>query len=102
MQAKPQFVERFEDAWKEPRSRFPALFHSSGTLFQSGMEHPIGKDEIPGHQEVALRLMPDLRITPTHWAERDSDVLIEWDAEGTFHGRRLRWSGASRFTLRDG
>jgi hypothetical protein len=102
MHAKPEFVRRFEDAWKEPLTRFPALFHRDGTLFQSGMDRPIRSDEIPAHQEAALSLTPDIRITPTHWAEHGSDVLIEWDARGTFRGSTLRWSGASRFTLRDG
>ena len=99
---RPDFVQRFEDAWEEPLTRFPALFHPEGTLFQAGMEQPIGRDQIPAHQKVALSLMPDLRIRATHWAQHGDDVLIEWDAAGTLQGAPLTWSGASRFTLRDG
>jgi hypothetical protein len=100
--AKPAFVERFEEAWREPLILFPKLFHADGTLFQSGMDRAITRDEIAAHQQVAMRLMPDLDIAATNWAESDDDVFIEWRARGTFLGTSLTWRGASRFTLRDG
>jgi hypothetical protein len=92
----------FQEAWREPRTKFVQLFHAKGTLFQAGMEHPITRDAIPRHQEIALALMPDLAIEVSRWAAGGDDVFIEWDASGTFQGHRQRWSGASRFTLRDG
>lgn len=98
----PAFVARFEEAWMEPRTKFPALFHAEGTLLQSGMERPVAAGEITKHQEAALALMPDLRVKARRWAETGDDVFIEWDAHGTFLGRVVTWSGASRFTLRDG
>lgn len=101
-EAKPEFVRQFELAWKEPRKLFPALFDPRGTLFQSGMERPIGATEIPAHQESTLKLLPDLAIRPTRWAVNGDDVFIEWSATGTFLGSALQWNGASRFTLSKG
>ena len=101
-QPKPEFVQRFEDAWTEPKTRFVALFHPEGTLFQAGMDAPITREKIPAHQEATLSLLPDMHVVPTHWAESGDDVLIEWETGGTFQGRPISWRGLSRFTLRDG
>ena len=97
-----EFVERFEAAWKEPRTKFVELFHPEGTLIQSGMERAIGRDAIPAHQELSLTLMPDLAIKARRWGANGDDVFFEWDAAGSFQGIRAEWSGISRFTLRDG
>lgn len=96
------FVQRFADAWRQPRTKFVELFHPDGTLFQAGMEAPIGRDRIQAHQEITLALLPDMRVNPTRWAANGDDVFIEWTATGTFQDQPLEWSGASRFTLRHG
>lgn len=96
------FVRRFEEAWQEPGTKFVELFHPEGTLFQSGMETPIGRDRIQVHQQVTLAVLPDMRVKPTRWAVNGADVFIEWTASGTFKDQPVEWGGASRFTLRDG
>lgn len=66
------------------------------------MERPIRRDEIPANQEVTLKLIPDIRTVPKRWGGMGDDVFIEWETTGTFMGQPTTWSGASRFTLRDG
>ncbi len=97
-----EFVRRFEEAWVDPATRFAELFHPEGTLYQQGMERPITKDEIPAHVAAILSLIPDQRIVAQRWAVNGDDVFIEWTASATFRGEAVSWSGASRFTLRDG
>lgn len=102
MSPNESFVEAFEEAWRDPKTRFVELFHPEGTLLQQGMEKPIPRDEIPDHITRVLALLPDMRVEPKHWAESGDIVLIEWSASGTFAGQAVTWGGASRFTLRDG
>lgn len=97
-----EFVERFEKAWQDPAARFVELFHPEGTLYQQGMEHPLGRNEIPGHIATLLTLVPDLRVEVKSWAVNGDDVFIEWTNTATFGDRPISWDGASRFTLRDG
>jgi uncharacterized protein (TIGR02246 family) len=98
------FVQRWEEAWREPSARFPTLFHEDGTLFQAGMERPIGRAEIGAHVAAHLASIPDFTVRARRWAASDDDLFIEWTARGTLPGspapRDLH--GASRFTLRDG
>jgi len=96
------FVKAFEEAWREPATRFAKLFHPDGALYQQGMERPLRRDEIPDHIPRVLARFPDLTVTPIHWAVNGDVVLIEWSAARTFRGVRAQWQGASRFTLRDG
>lgn len=96
------FVKQFEEAWKDPVARFADLFHPDGTLFQQGMERPIGKAEITAHVARVQTLIPDQRIEVKRWADNGDDVFIEWTAFASFRGESVSWSGASRFTLRDG
>jgi hypothetical protein len=102
MKTRHEFVDRFEEAWKQPRERFAELFHREGTLFQSGMERPIGRDQIPAQVEAILSLIPDQRIRVERWGAHGDDVFIEWTQMATFRGEPMSWSGNSRFTLRDG
>jgi hypothetical protein len=102
MRARHEFVDRFEEAWRDPRRRFAELFHRDGTLFQSGMERPIGRAEIPAQVEAILGLIPNQRIRVHRWAAQGDDVFIEWMLTATFRGEPVSWSGSSRFTLRDG
>ena len=102
MPSNEDFVQRFVEAWKEPRARFVELFAPEGTLLQAGMEKPITRDQIPAHQNVTLTLLPDMAVKVNRWATRGDDVFIEWSSTGTFQGRIIGWDGASRFTLRDG
>ena len=97
-----EFVDRFEAAWREPLTRFAALFDDEGTLLQQGMERPITRDEIPTHLAHVRSLIPDQRIEVRRWAANGNDVFIEWRAAATFRGEPLSWDGASRFTLREG
>ena len=98
------FVQRWEDAWREPPTRFPALFHPEGTLFQAGMERPIGREAIGMRVTARLALIPDFRVRARRWASTDEDVFIEWTASGTVAGAPApsELHGASRFTLRAG
>ena len=96
------FVERFEDAWRDPIARFASLFHPKGTLFQQGMERPLTRDEITPHVSRVLTLIPDQRIEARRWAANGDDVFIEWSASATFRSQPIVWGGASRFTLRNG
>lgn len=96
------FVQRFEEAWREPLTKFPELFHPDGTLHQSGMPAPIKRSDIRAFLERTALVIADLRINATHWGWSGEDVLIEWDATGTVAGTRIEWQGASRFTFRDG
>ena len=96
------FVQRFEEAWRDPVNKFVELFATEGTLLQSGMDKPLIRDEIPAHQARTSTLLPDISVCVTRSAINGSDVFIEWESSGTFLGRRVNWGGASRFTLRDG
>lgn len=96
------FVDRFEEAWREPLTKFVELFHASGTLLQAGMDRPLRRDEIPAHQQRTMALLADYSLQVDGWAARENDVFIEWTAKGVFRGKPLSWSGASRFSLRDG
>lgn len=98
------FVKAFEDAWREPATRFVKLFHPDGTLLQPGMERPIGREKIPEQVARILARWPDFQVETKHWAVSGDVVFIEWTASGKFHGEgeRVQWQGASRFTLRDG
>jgi uncharacterized protein (TIGR02246 family) len=96
------FVKQFEAAWRDPVARFANLFHADGTLYQQGMERPITKDEISSHVARVLSLIPDQRIEVKRWAVNGEDVFIEWTASATFGDKPVSWSGASRFTLREG
>ena len=96
-----QFVQRFEEAWREPLTKFPELFHPDGTLHQAGMPAPIGRADIRAFLERTALVIPDLQISAQHWGSSGDDVLIEWVATGTVAGRPMEWQGASRFTLRD-
>lgn len=97
-----QFVQRFEEAWRDPMTRFPALFHPEGTLHQSGMSAPLGRADIPAFLQRTAQVITDLRINATHWGMSGEDVLIEWVANAVVAGTPMTWQGASRFTLRDG
>ena len=96
------FVKKFEHAWRDPIARFASLFHPEGTLFQQGMERPLKRDEITAHVSRVLTLMPDQRIEVERWGANGDDVFIEWSASATLRDQPIEWSGASRFTLRDG
>lgn len=96
------FVKKFQHAWRDPIARFASLFHPEGTLFQQGMERPLKRDEITAHVSRVLTLMPDQRIEVKRWGANRDDVFIEWSASATLRGQAIEWSGASRFTLRDG
>ncbi len=102
MPSTADFVQRFEEAWREPLTKFVELFAQDGVLFQSGMEKPIPRSEIVGHQARTLTLLPDMSVRVTRSAVDGDDVFIEWQAAGTFLDRPVSWGGASRFTLRDG
>ena len=102
MRGNEDLVRRFEEAWEDPGNKFVELFAPDGTLMQAGMEKPISREQIPAHQNITLALLPDMAVKVTRWAAQGDDVFIEWASSGTFQGRCISWSGASRFTLRDG
>ena len=67
------------------------LFHPEATLFDAGMEHPIGLAEIPAHLEAILKLVPDFTMVPERWRERGGTLFVEARNEATLGRAPARW-----------
>jgi hypothetical protein len=87
-----RFLARFAAFGASPAvSSYLALFHPDATLFDSGMPQPIRVPEIPEHIEAILRLVPDFRMTPERWRERDGTLFVEARNQATLNGAALAW-----------
>jgi ketosteroid isomerase-like protein len=97
----PAFLERFRRFGSDPRvETYLPLFHSDATLFDSGMERPIGVAEIPEHIAAILNLVPDFRMTPERWRERDGTLFVEALNRATLGGTPVRWDSVYCMDLR--
>ena len=86
-----RFLERFVAFGAAPAvETYLPLFHPEATLFDAGMAQPIGVEEIPEHLEAILKVLPDLRMTPERWRERDGTVFVEARNEATVGPRGAR------------
>jgi ketosteroid isomerase-like protein len=87
-----RFLERFTAFGAGPgTSSYLALFHRDATLHDAGMEKPLRVPEIPAHIEGILALVPDFRMTPERWREREGTVFVEALNRATVAGREARW-----------
>ncbi len=87
-----RFLERFVRFGEAPGVQtYLALFHPDATLFDSGMERPIGVPEIPEHIESILKLVPDFTMTPERWRERDGTLFVEARNAARLGPRSARW-----------
>jgi len=97
------FVARFTEMWRAPEpASFSALFHPEGRLLHPTMEHSIARDEVPAYVAAIKERLPDISLEVLNWAADGDVVLIEWTITGTYGDEAVSWSGADRFTLRDG
>lgn len=86
------FLERFTRFGRAPSvESYLALFHADATLFDSGMERPITVPEIPEHIEGILKLVPDFRMIPERWRERDGTLFVEASNHATIGPTPARW-----------
>ena len=87
-----RFLERFAAFGAAPgRESYLALFHPEATLQDAGMERPLTVPEIPEHIEGILALVPDFRMTPERWREREGTVFLEARNRATLAGSEMRW-----------
>jgi hypothetical protein len=95
-----QFLKRFEHFGSEPSAeRYLALFHPEATLFDDGMEHPIGVAEIPAHIEGVLALVKGFRMQPERWRARGRHVMVEAYNHGEVAGHAVSWRAVYRIEL---
>jgi hypothetical protein len=66
------------------------------------MVAPADRDGVLDHFRQVLLRIPDLSLKIIRWAPVSDAVLIEWEAQGSFNGKRLRWQGVDRVCLRNG
>lgn len=91
-QSVESFLERFAAFGNRPGvETYLPLFHPEATLFDAGMERPITVPEIPGHLEGILKLVPDFRMTPERWRQRDGTLFVEARNEATVGRTPARW-----------
>lgn len=102
-QSVAEFVAKFTEMWKSPEpGAFSALFHPEGRLLHPTMDGSISRDQVPAYVAAIKERMPDISLEVLNWAARGDVVLIEWTITGTYGEAEISWSGADRFTLRDG
>ena len=71
-------LRRFRDFGERPSvERYLALFHPEATLLDAGMARAITVAEIPEHMEGILKVVPDFRLVPERWREREGTLFIE-------------------------
>lgn len=94
------FLERFFRFGAEPSvETYMPLFHPDVTLFDDGMERPIGYDEIPASITATLALAQGFRMVPERWRHRDGVVFVEARNEATILGTPCRWQSVYRVHL---
>ena len=95
------FLDRFRAFGSAPSTAtYLPLFDPEATLFDSGMGEPIRVTEIPEHIEAVLRLVPDFRMTPERWRERDGTLFVEASNTATLAGSPMRWDSVYCVDLR--
>jgi hypothetical protein len=95
------FLERFRAFGAAPGvATYLALFHSEATLFDSGMERPLGVPEIPAHIEGILKLVPDFRMVPERWRARGATLFVEARNAGTLGPAPASWPSVYGMDLR--
>jgi len=94
------FLERFFRFGAEPGvESYMPLFHRDVTLFDDGMERPIGYDEIPASITATLALAQGFHMVPERWRHRDGVVFVEARNEATILGTPCRWQSVYRVHL---
>lgn len=94
------FLERFFRFGAEPGvETSPPLFHPDVTLFDDGMERPVGYEEIPASITATLALAQGFRMVPERWRHRDGVVFVEARNEATILGTPCRWQSVYRVHL---
>ena len=97
----PAFLDRFRSFGAAPGvETYLPLFHPDASLYDSGMERPIGVPEIPEHIGAILNLVPDFRMTPERWRERDGTLFVEALNRATLGGTPVRWDSVYCMDLR--
>jgi hypothetical protein len=95
------FLERFRAFGAAPGvATYLALFHPEATLFDSGMERPLGVPEIPEHIEGIVKLVPDFRMVPERWRGRGSTLFVEARNSGTLGCGPMQWRSVYCMDLR--
>ena len=94
------FLERFVRFGAEPSvATYMPLFHPDVTLFDDGMERPIGYQEIPASITATLDLARGFRMVPERWRGRDGVLLVEARNQATILGTPCRWHSVYRVHL---
>jgi len=95
------FLDRFRAFGRAPSTAtYLPLFDPEATLFDSGMERPIGVAEIPEHIGAILKLVPDFRMTPERWRECDGTLFVEALNRATLGGTPIQWDSVYCMDLR--
>ena len=94
------FLARFFRFGAEPSvETYMPLFHPDVTLFDDGMERPIGYGEIPASITATLALAQGFRMVPERWRHRDGVVFVEARNEATILGTPCFWQSVYRVRL---
>ena len=94
------FLARFFRFGAEPGvETYMPLFHPDVTLFDDGMERPVGYGEIPASITATLALAQGFRMVPERWRHRDGVVFVEARNEATIFGTPCRWQSVYRVHL---
>ena len=94
------FLARFFRFGAEPSvETYMPLFHPDVTLFDDGMERPIGHGEIPASITATLALAQGFRMVPERWRHRDGVVFVEARNEATILSTPCRWQSVYRVRL---
>lgn len=94
------FLARFSRFGAEPSvATYMPLFHPDVTLFDDGMERPIGYAEIPASISATLALAQGFRMVPERWRGRDGVLFVEARNEATILGTPCRWQSVYRVHL---
>lgn len=94
------FLVRFRRFGAEPSvETYMPLFHPDVSLFDDGMERPVGYDEIPASITATLALAQGFRMVPERWRARDGVVFVEARNEATILGTPFCWQSVYRVVL---
>ena len=86
------FLARFAAFGAAPSAEtYLPLFHREATLFDAGLEHPIGVGEIAAHLEGILKVVPDFTMVPERWRERAGTLFVEARNHATLGRTRAHW-----------
>lgn len=94
------FIEAYLDNWRKTPPDLRTVFHPEGRLLPPGNDQPLDVDGAQRMVEGTRAAIPDVTLEILHWAERDGQIFIEWEMTGTVRGKKVRWSGINRNTLR--